>query len=79
MHTHTLTLVCRVTLVVQTSHCMLKNKTLVADTYELRVAFDKHDIVTAENVKAVFPRQDRAGEIERRKIKRIQLQTNPAM
>ena len=68
-----------VSLVVQTSHCLVKDRSLAADAYELGIAFDGHRIVTVENLKAVFPRLDRDGEIERRKMKQIQLETNPAM
>ena len=76
-HTHTHTHTYSVSLVLQTSHCLLKDKTLEADTYELVIAFDKHKVVTLENLKAVFPREDGAGE--RRKMKQLELETNPAM
>ena len=78
-HTHTHKHTHSVSLVLQTSHCLLKNKTLVADTYELGVVFDKHKIMTLENLKAVFPREKGAGEAERRRMKQIELETNPTM
>ena len=78
-HTHTHTHTHSMSLVLRTSHCLLKNKTLEVDTNELDVVFDKHKIVTLESLKAVFPRGDGVGEIERRKIKQMELETNPAM
>ena len=68
-----------VSLVLQTSHCLVKDRTLVADAYELGISFDDHRIVTVENLKAVFPREGRAGLAERRKVKQIELESNPAM
>ena len=68
-----------VSVVVQTSHCMVKERSLVADAYELGLVFDDHRIVTLENLKAVFPRQDGGGLAERRKMKQMQLESNPAM
>ena len=75
MHTHT----CSVSLVLQTSHCILKDSRLLADSYELGVVFDGHRIVTMENLKAVFPREGGAGKTERRRVKQSELNTNPAM
>ena len=69
----------RVSLILQTSHCLLRNGTLTADTYELGLQFDKHRIVTLENVKAVFPREGGEGMSERRKMERIEQEANPAM
>lgn len=69
----------RVSLILQTSHCLLRNGTLAADTYELGLQFDKHRIVTLENVKAVFPREGGEGISERRKMKRIEQEVNSAM
>lgn len=67
-------------LVLQTSHCILKDNKLVADTYELGIVFDKHRIVTIDNLKAVFPREEGdAGKAERIKMKQIELNTNPVM
>ena len=51
----------------------------MADTYELGVVFDKQRIVTLENLKAVFPREGSGGEAERKKMKMMERETNPAM
>ena len=65
--------------VVQTSHCLVKDRTLTADAYDLGLVFDGHRIATLENLKAVFPRRDGAGHVERRKIQQMTLESNPAM
>ena len=82
-HTHTHSHTCAhthsISLVLQTSHCQLRDQALVADTYELGVVFDKHKIVTMENLKAVFPREGGAGEAERKKTKNMELDSNPAV
>ena len=51
----------------------------MADAYELGIVFDDHRIVTLENVRAVFPRENTAGQTERRKMKQMELDTNQAV
>lgn len=51
----------------------------MADAYELGLVFDNHRIVTVENLKAVFPRPGGDGTAERRKMRQIQLESNPAL
>ena len=64
---------------LQTSHCLLRAGCLTADTYEFSVHFDKQRIVSLHNVRAVFPREGEEGLTERRRMKRIEQETNPAM